>query len=117
MKHFKLEEFDSPDELGSGAKMNEDLLTMLDSVRDKFKKPITINSGYRTVSHNKKVGGKRTSSHLNGLAVDISCRTSSDRFELLNILREVGFNRIGMGSTFIHVDIDLRKAQNVIWTY
>jgi len=32
-------------------------------------------------------------------------------------LLEVGFTRIGIGNTFIHVDIDKDKSQNVIWTY
>ena len=29
----------------------------------------------------------------------------------------VGFNRIGIAGTFIHVDLDFDKSQNVIWTY
>ena len=32
-------------------------------------------------------------------------------------LVEVGFTRIGVGNTFIHVDIDENKSSNVIWTY
>jgi hypothetical protein len=48
MKYFKLEEFDSRDEPGSGSKMHEEILHMLDAVRKEFGKPIKINSGYRT---------------------------------------------------------------------
>ena len=124
MKYFNYSEFDSPDEVGSGKKMNPKLLIMLDRVRDKFDKPMYITSGYRTLAHNEKVGGKMPdadgnggSSHLRGLAVDISCKTSSDRFDLINCLLDVGFNRIGIAGTFIHVDIDSEKAPNVIWTY
>jgi len=29
----------------------------------------------------------------------------------------VGFTRFGIADTFIHVDLDLDKAQGVIWTY
>jgi len=29
----------------------------------------------------------------------------------------VGFNRIGIADTFIHVDDDRNKACGVIWTY
>ena len=32
-------------------------------------------------------------------------------------LMKVGFNRIGVGNTFIHVDIDPEKPIDVIWTY
>lgn len=117
MRYFKLEEFDSPDEKGSGSKMSEELLSMLDVARKKFGKPIKINSGYRTITHNKKVGGKPSSSHLKGLAVDISCTNSVDRFKLESILREVGFNRLGVASTFIHVDIDKNKSSHVMWVY
>ena len=78
---------------------------MLDIVRKKYGKSVVINSGYRTHEHNKSVGGKPDSSHLKGLAVDIACKNSTDRFKLEGILREVGFKRIGMGSTFIHVAV------------
>tara|TARA_R110002051_G_scaffold109704_1_gene182416 strand:- start:303 stop:656 length:354 start_codon:yes stop_codon:yes gene_type:complete len=117
MKYFKLEEFDSPDEVGSGKHMHQEILHMLDAVRKKFGKPIKINSGYRTVARNKKIGGVSRSSHLKGLAVDISCNNSVDRFKLLNLLLEAGFNRIGIAKTFIHVDIDKTKSQNLIWGY
>lgn len=117
MKYFKLEEFDSPDEAGSGKHMHQEILHMLDAVRKKFGKPIKINSGYRTVARNKKIGGVSRSSHLKGLAVDISCNNSVDRFKLLNLLLEAGFNRIGIAKTFIHVDIDKTKSQNLIWGY
>lgn len=117
MKYFKLKEFDSPDEPGSGKHMNKEIVHMLDAVRKKFGKSIKINSGYRTVARNKKIGGVADSSHLKGLAADISCSNSVDRFKLLNLLLEVGFNRIGIAKSFIHVDIDKNKSQNVIWGY
>lgn len=117
MKYFNYEEFDSPEIQGSGQMMDDKILTMLEDAREIFDKPIIINSGFRTPKHNAHVGGTSSSSHLKGLAVDISCTNSSDRFELLQILISTGFNRIGMGNTFIHVDIDTTKSPNVLWTY
>lgn len=117
MKYFNFTEFDSPDVIGSGKLMNKDLLDMLDLVREKFDKPIVINSGYRTVEHNNKVGGTSASSHLKGLAVDIKCINSTDRYDLINCLLDVGFKRLGIAKTFIHADIDKDKAQGVVWTY
>lgn len=117
MKYFNYEEFDSPDIQGSGQLMDEKILSMLDEVREKFGKPIRINSGYRTLRHNAKVGGKAQSSHLKGLAVDIACSTSLDRYRLLEALKSVGFNRIGIAKSFIHVDIDSGKSSDVIWVY
>ena len=79
--------------------------------------PFVINSAYRTPEHNAKIGGKPNSSHLKGLAVDIRANDSSTRYIVLNALIRVGFNRIGVASSFIHVDDDKEKANNVIWTY
>ena len=116
-KYFTYREFDSPDLKDSGKLVSNELISMLDVARKKYGKSLVINSGYRTIEHNAEVGGKPDSSHLKGLAVDISCTNSTDRFKLEGILREVGFTRIGMGSTFIHVDIDKEKTQKVLWTY
>jgi len=124
VKYFNYSEFDSPDVQGSGQLMDKTLLEMLDEVREKFDKPIHITSGFRTPAHNESVGGKMPdengnsgSSHLKGLAVDISCKNSADRFYLINCLLDVGFSRLGVGNTFIHADIDFEKTQGVIWTY
>ena len=35
----------------------------------------------------------------------------------MSSLIRAGFKRIGIGSTFIHVDLDLDKPQNVFWLY
>jgi len=122
MRYFNHTEFDSPDELGSGKQMSEEILDMLDLARAKFDKPIKITSGFRTEAYNKdlKARGYKASSkssHLKGLAVDIHCNNSKDRFELVDILLDVGFNRIGIANTFIHADIDEDKPSHVIWTY
>jgi len=117
VKYFEYEEFDSPDIQGSGQLMDTKLLNMIDEAREIYGKPIRVTSGYRTEAHNRKVGGVDSSSHLKGLAIDVACVRSDDRFKILNALLEVGFNRIGVASTFIHVDIDKDKSQNVIWTY
>jgi zinc D-Ala-D-Ala carboxypeptidase len=50
----------------------QSLLTALDQVREKYGKPMKINSGLRTYESNKKAGGSKNSWHLYGLAVDIS---------------------------------------------
>ena len=97
--------------------MNEDFLAKLDNARMIADIPFIINSAWRSVEHNEKVGGKPDSSHLKGLAVDIKCTNSVDRFKLYDILREVGFKRIGVGKTFIHVDIDKDKSPEVFWVY
>ena len=117
MKYFTYKEFDSPDVQGSGQMMSKELLSKLDMVREEFGKPIHINSGYRTEDHNKKVGGTPNSSHIKGLAADISCKNSVDRFKLIDLFINHRITRIGVADTFIHVDIDKDKSQHVMWTY
>ena len=96
--------------------MNVDFLAKLDEAREYANIPFIINSAYRSPSHPESIKNP-TSSHIKGLAVDISVKDSITRFMVLNALIAVGFNRIGIAGTFIHVDLDLDKSQNVIWTY
>ena len=117
LKYFELWEFDSPDEKGSGSKMDENFLTKLDAARLLADIPFKINSGYRTPKPNKKVKGEPNSSHLKGLACDISATNSKARFKIVEALILVGFHRIGISDTMIHVDDDVSKVSEVIWLY
>lgn len=104
------------EEINDG-RMDLNFLLLLDKAREIANIPFKINSAYRTKEHNAKIGGKNNSSHLRGLAVDISVKDSRTRYLILNSLIQVGFNRIGIADTFIHVDLDLNKSSNVIWIY
>mgnify|MGYP003134205172 CR=1 FL=1 len=124
LKYFTLSEFNCPcgKEECKGDKMNKDFLEMLDDARDIASIPFKINSGMRCRKHNedlKKRGFKASSksSHLKGLAADISAKDSSTRWTIINSLLLAGFTRLGIASTFIHVDLDSDKQQEVIWTY
>jgi len=116
MKYFITKEFDSPDELGTGSKMDANLLKRLTDARYLAKTPFVVTSGFRTVKHNEKVGGSKTSSHLKGLAIDISCTNSSQREKIISALIIAGFQRIGIAKTFIHADTDKSKSP-AIWLY
>ncbi len=117
MRWFNYSEFDSPDEPGTGNLMDIDFLEMLDEARSVAGIPFVITSGYRTEEWNAEVGGKKDSSHLSGCAADISCTTSRDRFIMITSLLEAGFDRIGIGEDFIHIDTDWEKNAALIWTY
>lgn len=114
-KHFSRWEF----ECSCGCENDQvqvEFVECLQRVREKFG-PLTINSGCRCEAHNSRVGGSPQSSHLIGLAADIRCADSSSRFNLLQILMEEGFQRIGIGQEFFHVDMDNGKPQPLIWLY
>lgn len=96
--------------------MNKDFLFVLDEAREFAGIPFVINSAYRSPEHPLSIKNP-SSSHIKGLAVDIKATDSITRFKIVKALIEVGFTRIGIADTFIHVDLDLDKTQNVIWTY
>ena len=104
-------------ELDNLDKMDKTFLLRLDEAREREGIPFIINSAYRSPEYNAKIGGKPNSSHLRGLAVDINVTNSRQRFIILNALLDVGFTRIGIADTFIHVDLDSEKSKEVIWTY
>ena len=116
MRYFKHSEFDSPG-TNTGQLMDPYFLQLLDKARTHAQIPFNISSGYRTKEQNKKVGGVPNSSHLKGLAADIICSNSSDRYTIINALIFVGFHRIGVHKGFIHADNDLSKPGYVIWLY
>jgi uncharacterized protein YcbK (DUF882 family) len=119
-KYFNLQEFASPDDPESGLHMNREFVALLDKARDIVDGQMIfkITSGYRTENYNDNVLKARIgSSHKLGLAVDIAYNGSRERYLLINSLMSVGINRIGIGKTFIHCDVDSVKDQNVIWTY
>ncbi len=100
------------------------LMNMQESTMDKVERarviagiPFGVNSACRCPVHNKVEGGKDTSSHLTGHALDIATTSSVGRFKILTALLMVGFTRIGVAKGFIHVDDDPTKAPNVSWVY
>lgn len=116
MRYFTHSEFDSPDAPGSGNDMCNDFLQMIDNARDIAGIPFKINSGMRTIAHNRSIGSKDTSSHIIGCAADIHCNNSVDRSKIVAALIQAGFRRLGIAETFVHCDCDERKP-NAIWLY
>ena len=96
--------------------MNKDFLFVLDEAREFAGIPFVINSAYRSPNHPLSIKNP-SSSHIKGLAVDIKATDNATRFKIVEALISVGFTRIGIGDTFIHVDLDFDKRQNIIWTY
>ena len=113
--------FDSPDMPGSGRCMDKDFIKKLKKLQRKTGLPIFnwINSGARSPYWNKKVGGVNNSSHKIPVckATDIKAPTKAIRERIVRAAKEVGFTRIGVGSTFVHLDNDTSKKQYVAWGY
>lgn len=116
MRYFTVREFDSRDEVGSGNNMKASTLIMLDDARHIAGIPFKIVSGYRTLAHNTRIGGSKTSSHMKGFAADIYYDQKKDALRIIAALHQVGFRRMGLADTFIHVDNDPDKPE-AYWDY
>lgn len=77
----------------------------------------TVTSGYRSQAHERSKGRKGSSSHCKGLAVDVSAVNSHLRFKIIAGCILAGFPRLGVGKTFIHIDIDETKAHPIVFHY
>jgi len=120
--NFIKSEFDSKD----GAYMTQDvfcniqkLANQLQILRNEIGKPITINSGYRSPSHNKSIGGVKNSQHVLGKAADIVVEgiESDDLALIIEVLINNGEmlqGGLGIYNTFVHYDIRKTRAR---WDY
>ena len=76
-----------------------------------------ITSGFRSQSYERSKGRKGSSSHCKGLAVDVSAISSHLRFKIVAGCILAGFPRLGIGKTFLHIDIDETKPHPIIFHY
>ena len=114
MKYFKMSEFecrcgcemDSTDSPQVRENIEALVEAVLDPVRERFGKPIFVNSGYRCPRHNAAVGGVPNSQHMRGEAADIRPR------EVGKIIEQLGkYDQLIYYPTFVHVSWK-RMGQN-----
>lgn len=84
--------------------LDEDLLVLLQNIRDYFRKPVVITSAIRCKQHNENVGGVAGSQHLYGKAADIKVIgvSASDVYFYADKINPNG--GVGRYNTFTHVD-------------
>ena len=98
----------------STVKIDTDLVNFLQKIRTHFKKPITINSGYRCSKHNKAVGGASQSKHTMGMAADIVVEDVKPK-DVAKYAESIGVKGIGLYETdkdgyFVHIDTRTSKS-------
>jgi hypothetical protein len=96
-------------------KLDRKLNNMLSVFERAVIEDFEITSAYRTPEENAEVGGVPESSHLKGLAVDIACSDSINRFKIVFGALASGFKRIGLAKDHVHLDCDIDKVQPVIF--
>lgn len=119
MSFFKPSEFKCKCGKCDGGVMDAAFLSKLERARAIADTPFVINSGFRCPAHNKAVGGKPASAHLEGRAVDIAYKDSNKAFLIIKGLLEAGFTRIGYNTKhkFIHVDSSPNLVKQVFFDY
>ena len=120
-RNFVLSEFNCP--CGNCQTTVEDismnLIYKLQQLRDKFKLPIKIASGYRCREHNLAIGGAPKSQHMQGKAVDIDTKhlSAHDKHRLIQFIFSLGaFGGVGIGAGKIHIDVRTTDKP-VFWFY
>ena len=84
---------------------------VLDPLREKYGKPIKVNSGYRCPKHNLTVGGATQSQHMKGEAADVApaalvsgFKIQDELAKMVAIIKENGkWDQMIVYPTFVHV--------------
>jgi uncharacterized protein YcbK (DUF882 family) len=119
-ENFNRQEFDSKDGMPYPEEWIESrlkpLCQVLEIIREASGGPLHITSGYRSPSHNKKVGGAVKSKHVEGIAVDIVSRKISP-MKLNNLIEKliedgkIPEGGLGMYASWCHYDMRGSKAR------
>lgn len=108
-KYFKVKEFACKDK-SQVVFIDSYLVSILDILRNEVNKPVIINSGYRTPTRNKEVGGAKYSYHMRGMAADIRVDGMSAK-EIANKLNAIVPDECGIivYKSWVHLDVRTKK--------
>lgn len=91
---------------------------ILDPLREKYGKPIIVNSGYRCPALNIAVKGSKTSSHLKGLAADITAGSPKKNKILFDLIiqMDLPFDQVIDEKNFrwIHVSFSTKPRKQIL---
>lgn len=116
-KFFTNDDFKRSTPSCSISDMSPELLSKLDRAREIAGIPFVVLSAYRSPYWDISKGRSGNGAHTRGLAVDIRCRNSLERWLIVMAAITVGFTRIGVAKGFVHLDIDTSLPNPVLWTY
>lgn len=95
--------------------MDSEFLLRLDKLRGECGFPFRITSGYRSTEHSVERKKPRPGTHTKGIAADIACTNSFERYKIIEEALKLGFTGIGIAKSFVHVDT--RKDLPRTWVY
>jgi hypothetical protein len=89
----------------------------MEAVRALLKKPIIVNSGYRSPAVNKAVGGSPTSAHALGYAVDFVCSDFGDPMAICRAIAasDIAFDQLILErNLWVHISFDPRMRHQIL---
>lgn len=91
---------------------------LLDPIREKWNKPIKVNSGFRSESVNSAVNGAKNSQHKTGEAADITTGNPTDNKRLFDLIVSSGltFDQLidEKNFTWLHISLSIRNRQQIL---
>lgn len=97
------------------------LANVFESIRALYNKPIAVVSAFRTIGHNRRIGGAPKSQHLEGKALDLKppVGISINQFykDIRANTKKFGICGLGRYKTFVHVDIrNNSNGKLIVWS-
>lgn len=118
-KNFHADEFACKDGTKVPLNLKANLIELavnLQVLRDVVSTSISITSGYRSPSHNTKIGGAKFSQHINATAADIKVKGMTPKQVAVIIEKLIADNKmkqggIGIYKSWVHYDTRGTKAR------
>lgn len=100
----------------TSAAVPEALVKKIEDIEHVLGSSITISSGVRCADWNARQGGKPTSSHTKGCAVDVRVKSNHEMYTIVAKVMAYGMcTRIGVYTWGLHLDWDYDKMGEVLW--
>ena len=110
--NFRVREFKCRDG-GDPVFVGDELLEVLQDLRDVSGDEVYITSSYRTITYNARVGGAKKSKHMYGIAADIKSKVWTAK-QVFDYLDSKYFDKYGVGyykAGYVHIDTRPEKVR------
>lgn len=93
---------------------------ILDPLREAYKKPIIVTSGFRSAELNTKINGSKTSQHMKGQAADIKSKedTIEENKKLFKLIQDLNlpFDQLidEYNYNWVHVSFSPRNRRQIL---
>jgi len=113
-KYFDTDEFKCKCGKCVSKDIDPNLIPILTDVREHFKSPVIVTSGYRCEEHNKKIGGAKNSYHVKASAVDfvVFGKKVNEVYNYLDDKYPLQYGLINE-KTWVHLDTRMIKYREI----